>query len=237
MRAAILAAALLAVVAACGRDDAQREYFAALEAADRGASLEEQLRHVERAIRISPEPRAAYFQLRAGYRASLGDPAGAESDYDRAIELSDQPYLHFERGNLIARGGDPGRALADFDRAISAQPENIQFYRSRALARAAAGRAAEALTDAEHVMERLPQQAPSWHARATVRLALGQPREAIADLDHALAAQPELAYAWDTRAEARERIGDAQGAVADRAQAAKTMEEKAGCGYCLDPWH
>jgi tetratricopeptide (TPR) repeat protein len=233
-----LATAFLCGALACGgRDPAEREYFAALEAADRGAPLEEQLAHVERAIAIAPEPRADYFQMRAGYRASLGDLPGAEADYGRAIELSQQPYLRFQRANLIAHRGEPVRALADYDRAIAAQPENAQFYRGRALARAAAGRAAEALADAEHLMAKLPQQAETWHARGVARLALGQAREALADFDHTIGAQPELAFAWSSRAAARERLGDVQGAAADRAQAAKTAEEKSGCGYCLHPWH
>ena len=232
-----LAAALVFGLLACGRDPAQDEYFAALEAADRGAPLEEQLAHVERAIAIAPEPRAAYFQMRAGYRTSLGDLAGAEADYGRAIELSEQPYLRFQRANLIAHGGEPERALADYDRAIAAQPENAQFYRGRALARAAVGRAAEALADAEHLRGELPQQAETWHARGVARLALGQARLALADFDHTIGAQPELAFAWSSRAAARERLGDVQGAAADRAQAEKMAEEKAGCGYCLHPWH
>jgi tetratricopeptide (TPR) repeat protein len=229
------AACLLLAPAGCGRDAADRHYSAALEGADRGAPLEEQLRHVERAI--ATKPRAPYYQLRAGYRWSLGDLPGAELDYDVAIGLADQPYLRFERANLIASRGEPARALPDYDLAIAGQPGNVQYYRGRALARAALGRGAEALADAEHVLARLPQQAESWHARGVARLALGRAREAVADFDHALRERPELAYVWSARADAHERLGDLQHAASDRARAVQVAEQQAGCGVCRRPYH
>lgn len=235
MRGRTLGTLLFLAVVACGDDPAERHYFAALEASDRGAPLEEQLAHVERAIALAP--RAPYYEMRAGVRAGLGELRDAESDYGIAIALGDRPYLRFERANLICTRGEPARALPDFDLAIAQQPANTQFYRGRALALAAVGRAAEALADAEHLVAEVPQQAESWHARGVALLALGRTRDALADFDHALRDRHDLAYVWSARAEAYERLGDVQSAAADRAQAAKAAEEQAGCGVCLRPYH
>ena len=226
---------LLCAALACRGDPAEREYFAALEAADVGAPIEEQLAHVERAIVLAPE-RAPYYEMRGGYRARLGDLEGASADYDRLIALQDRPYARFLRANLTAKRGEPARALADYDRAIEAQPWNLQFYRGRALARAAVGRGEDALADAERLVAAQPQWAPSWHARAVALLAVGRPQAALADIERALGMSPESAYFWSTRAEANERLGDAQSAARDRSLATKTAEEQAGCGNCLDPY-
>jgi tetratricopeptide (TPR) repeat protein len=226
---------LLVAALACRDDPAEREYFAALELADVGAPLEEQLAHAERAIALAPE-RAPYYETRGGYRARLGDLEGASADYDRLIELRDRPYARFLRANLTAKRGDPARALADYDRAIEAQPWNLQFYRGRALARAAVGRSDDALADAERLVAEQPQWAPSWHARPVALLAIGRPQAALADIERALAMSPESAYFWSARAEAHERLGDVQSAARDRSLAAKTADEKAGCGYCLGPF-
>jgi tetratricopeptide (TPR) repeat protein len=227
-------AAAACAFAACRADDAHREYLRALEAADRGAPIAEQLAHVERAIGIAPD-RAPYYELRAGYRRHAGDFDGAEADYGRAIELRERAYLYFERGNVIASRGDPARALADLDRAIALEAWNHQFYRSRALARAAAGRGAAALADADVLARELPQQGQTWHARGVALLALGRVDEARADLERAAEMRPELAYVHADLARARERVGDAQGAAAARAREAETRNP--GCPACGDPYH
>jgi tetratricopeptide (TPR) repeat protein len=231
---ALLPLAAAIALLACRADEGRREYFAALEAAKHGAPVAVSLAHVERAIRHAPD-RAPYYELRADYRRALGDLAGAEADYGRAIDLRDRPYLHFARANVIALRGDPARALADYDLAIAREAWNVQFYRGRALARAAAGRGAEALADAEHLLAQTPQQAESWHARGVARLAVGRPQDALGDLDRAIAEQPELLYAYADRARAREQLGDTAGAAADRARAAEARAS--GCGACADPYH
>ena len=167
-------AACLALLG-CGDDPARREYFAALEASKHGRPLEESLAHIDRAIALHPD-RAEYYETRAGFRRSLGHLDGAEADYDRAIELRDRAYLRFERANLLAARGEPERALADYDLAIALEAWNAQFYRGRALARAAVGRGAEALADAEHLVAE-SRSAPSRGTRAGSRASRsGAPR-------------------------------------------------------------
>jgi tetratricopeptide (TPR) repeat protein len=90
----------LMALAACGRDEAQREAMAAAEIADHGGPLEEQIAHYDRAIELAPE-RSSYWESRAGLRMSQCDNVRALADVDRAVELADRPYLRFRRGLIL----------------------------------------------------------------------------------------------------------------------------------------
>lgn len=185
-RIVVLGVACLA--AGCDRagDEARREYLGALELNKTGRPLEEQLAHVDRAVRLVPTG-ATYLEKRAGLLFGLGRLAEARVDYDRAVELADRPYLRFERADLLCALGEDGAALADLDRAIAAQPENIQFHARRALARLAVGRVAEARADVDHAIASAPAGASERYARAAVLLLEGKPAEALADLDLVIA--------------------------------------------------
>jgi tetratricopeptide (TPR) repeat protein len=184
-RVVVVSVACLA--AGCDRagDEARREYFKALELSKTGRPLEEQLAHVDRAVRLVPTS-ATYLEKRAGLLFGLGRLAEARVDYDRAVELADRPYLRFERADLLCALGEDDAAHADLDRAIAAQPENIQFYARRALARLALGRVAEARADVDHAIASSPAGESERYARAAVLLLEGQPTEALADLEYVI---------------------------------------------------
>jgi tetratricopeptide (TPR) repeat protein len=227
--------ALAVLVVACGRDAADREYFAVLDAEKTESSpVAERIPHLDRAIALAPD-RPAYWEKRGSYRAALGDLAGAESDLDRAVEIGDRPFLHFERGLVRCRDGRCAESLADFDLAIDAQPENAQFYRGRALARIAAGQLDGGLADAERLLALAPQNAESLYVRGTALAARGRFDEALADFDETLRRRPELVYPLFARAAAHERLGNAGQAAEDRAMARARSDT--GCGVCLDPLH
>ncbi|HVP30515.1 MAG TPA: hypothetical protein VMW35_15265 [Myxococcota bacterium] len=243
LRSVVLLACLAlawAAVTACGRDEADREYFAALAGEKRGASPAELLPHVDRAIFLAPE-RASYWEKRGGYRTAMGDLVGAEADLDRAIVLADRPYLRFERGLVRCKAGRCAEALADFDVAIAAQPENAQFYRGRALARVAAGRAEAGLEDAERLIALASANGESFYPRGVALAALGRLDGALADFDETLRRRPDLVYPLLARAACLERLGDTARAAADRAEAkaqgAGTVRPGEGCGVCFDPLH
>jgi tetratricopeptide (TPR) repeat protein len=124
-----------------------------------------------------------YLEQRANLLFSVNRLAEARADYDRAVELADRPYLRFERADLLCALGDYDAALADLDRAIAVQPENIQFYPRRALARLAVGRVTDARGDLDHAIASSPTGADGSYARAAVLLMEGKPAEALADLD------------------------------------------------------
>jgi tetratricopeptide (TPR) repeat protein len=186
-RIVVLSVACLA--AGCGRgdDEARREYLEALELNKTGRPLEEQLAHVDRAVRLVPTG-ATYLEKRAGLLFGLGRLTEARVDYDRAVELADRPYLRFERADLLCALGEDDAAHADLDQAITAQPENIQFHARRALARLALGRVAEARADVDHANASSRGGGESdRYARAVLLLLEGKPAEALADLDFVIA--------------------------------------------------
>jgi tetratricopeptide (TPR) repeat protein len=231
----LVIAAMVMVVHGCGRDRADREYFAALEGEEKGMTREEQVAHLDRAIHLSPE-RAFYYDTRAGYYIDLRQFERARSDLDRSIELVPRPYAYFMRGLASCQEGEVARALADFDTAIARQPENGQFYRGRSRARAATGDAVGALQDALQLVAALPQQGESYYARGVARALWGHDVEAVADFDRALSIRPELVYVIEARAVAQERLGDVAHARADHHAAEQLRHEQSGCAPCLDPF-
>ena len=231
-----LAALILAgAIGGCGADAARREYLTALRGDEQGMTREHQIAHLDRAIALAPR-RAEYREARAIYRIDLRNFARARDDLDRAIALADRPYLRFLRGLTSCQSRVPRAALADFDAAIAGQPENDQFYRGRALARAAVGDGRGALEDAEHLVRRAPQQGESHYALGVALAALGRDAEAVAAFDRALARRPDLVYAWAARAVSEERLGRAANARTDRETAAATARDRDGCAPCLDPY-
>lgn len=223
------------LAAGCGRDAADREYFAALGGEETGMTREEQIAHLDRAIQLAPG-RSYYYDTRAIYWIDLRQFDRARGDLDRTIELAPSPYNYFLRGMATCQAGEAARSLPDFDTAIAQQPANTQFYRGRSLARAATGDAAGALEDAEHLVSGLPQQAESYHARGVALALMNRDGEAVADFDRAERIRPELVYVIEARARSLERLGDVSRAQADRETVARLRDERSGCAPCLDPF-
>ena len=162
---------------------AMREYQAALENRSHGTTTdEEQLARLDLAVQLDPTA-VEYRELRAAYLSAVGRLSEAKADLDRAIELADRPNLRFARAGVLCALGSYEGALVDLDQAIVAQPENAQFYPSRAVARAAVGRIEETRTDAEAAIARAPEDVDGLFARSIVLRAQGQPEAALADLD------------------------------------------------------
>ncbi len=231
----IALALLISVLSSCATDPADREYLVALRGEEGGMSREEQIAHIDRAIALEPA-RAHYWETRAIYRIDLRAFDRARADLDQAVRLQERPYLHFVRGLVLCQSGRPGDALPDFDAAISGQAENAQFYRGRALARAAVGRVGEALNDAEQLITLAPQMGESYYTRGIALTKLGRDEEAVSEFTEALGRRPELIYPLHTRADSYERMGDPIRAAADRTEAAKRQKERTYCGPCSDPF-
>jgi tetratricopeptide (TPR) repeat protein len=231
-----LALALLAsALSSCAADRAEREYLAALRGENEGMSRKEQIAHTDQAIELEPV-RAHYWETRAIYQIDLRAFDGAKADLDQAVRLQDRPYLRFLRGLVLCQSGRPGDALTDFNAAISDQPKNAQFYRGRALARAAVGRAEEALRDAQTLIALAPQMGESYYARGVALSKLGRDEEAIREFTEAIRRRPELLYPLRARADSYKRIGDPMRAAADDAEATKKEKDHMYCTPCSDPF-
>ena len=195
----------------------------------------EQIARIDRAIALAPD-RAWYRETHAIYCIDLHRFEQATADLDTAIVLADRPYLRFLRGLVTCQRGEYARSLADFDLAIRGQPENAQFYRGRALARAAVGRHQEALADADRLVTLAPQQGESYYARGVALSGLGRDREAVAQFDESLRRRPELVYPLRARAASYDRLGEGSRAAADRDEARRKEEHDSNYALCLDPF-
>jgi len=226
---------LVSALASCIIDRAEYEYLMALRGENEGMSRKEQIAHIDRAIQLKPD-RAQYWETRAIYRIDLRDFGAAKADIHQAVKLQERPYLRFLRGLALCQSGRPKDALADFDAAISGQPENSQFYRGRALARAGVGQTGEALNDAERLVALAPQMGESYYARGIALAKLGRDAEAIREFSEAIRRRPDLVYPLRARAETYQRMGEPMRAAADYAEAFKTEKEHAHCAPCSDPF-
>lgn len=187
----LLAAALLACAAgACKDDPARREYFQALELEDTGQPLEDQLRHLDRAVQLAPT-NAHYREKRGGRLFSLGRVQDALADYDRAVALEDRPYLRFERADALCALAEYEAASADLDHAIAAHVGNVQFSSRRALVRLALGRVADARADVDRAFATTRPGIEDRYARAAVLVMEGELEAALLDLDYVIANSSE----------------------------------------------
>lgn len=231
-----LGSVLLALLlCSCARDEAEREYLAALRGEETGMGREEQLARIERAIALQPG-RASYRETHAIYSIDVRRFDRAAADLDTAIQLADRPYLHFLRGLVSCQRSAYQASLADFDTAIEAQPKNSQFYRGRSLARSRVGRHGEALEDAKRLLSLAPQQGETYYAMGVALAGLGYPREAIGAFSESLRRRPELIYPLRERAAVYSSLGDTLHAVADYAELIRKKTEDSACAPCVDPF-
>jgi len=204
----------------------------ALKGKDSWMPVEEQLSHMSRAIQLDPQ-RAVYWETRAGYRIGLHDLAGALSDLNRAISLSDRPYLRFRRGAVLCERGEFQEALRDLNRAIAEQPANLQFYRPRAMVHIALKQPTLALADAERMVAGMADVSYGYYARGLARAALGE-SGAVEDISYVIATRPELVAPRRARAWIYGKQGEDAKAAADLLAASK--ETRWGWEPCLMPW-
>lgn len=196
---------------------------------------EEQITRLDRAIALAPT-RAWYRELHAVYSIDLGRFDQAAAGLDSAIQLDDRPYLRFLRGMVSCQRGKYEASLPDFDLAIREQPENPQFYRGRALARAALGMKKKAMEDAERLLELAPQQGESHYVLGVALAGLGRYRDAVAAYEQGLRLRPELIYPLTARAEALDRLGEHALAATDREEVERRRRRDAPCAVCEDPF-
>jgi superkiller protein 3 len=236
----VVLALLLPQLAGCVEQDAaRREAKAAAEIADHGGPLEEQIAHMDRAIELAPE-RAIYWETRAGLYMSLCDNVRALADIDQAVKLADRPFLRFRRGLVLCRSGRFAEAVPEFDLAIAQQPENSQFYRSRALALLALGEAEAAEEDTRVLFSLDPNRIYNFFVRGAVLMELGRYHQAISDLDRAVEEQSDAFYVFRARAHCLDQLGKTRRAAADRRRA-DTLERDNGpdhgCNPGTTPYH
>lgn len=218
----------------CGLDQADTAYMEALRAAKTGQPVARQVALIDAAIALRPD-RGGYYEHRAMLRAAEKDFAAARADFDKAVVLSDRAYLRYARALSTCQEGRIKEALPDFDLAIKRQPENLQFYRGRGLARAESGDLRGARADAAFLVARVPHWHDGHWLMGRVEELEGRCKEAVPFLEKAVEIRPELVFPRRSLVRCLRKLkktGEAD------AQAAELARREAGAILpYLEPFH
>ena len=80
---AISVVVIAVTVVGCGSDLADQEYFAALDGEEKGMTREEQIAHMDRAIRLAPEQPPPRWSSGPRVALRVSGPAAARASFDR----------------------------------------------------------------------------------------------------------------------------------------------------------
>ena len=147
------------------------------------------LRDYNRAIQLSPAPRADYLNNRAHVYMALGSYEDALSEMTEAIAVSGgSVYRYFnDRAIVHVRLGRYQDALSDYDAALRLRPDFADAYYNRGNALVYLGRPADAVKDYSRAIQvsRIPNP-DYYHNRAVAYEGTGRLREAADDYQQAL---------------------------------------------------
>jgi tetratricopeptide (TPR) repeat protein len=121
----------------------------------------------------------------------LGDPAGAERSYRKALEL--QPgnvRAHYNLGTLLASRGDRRQGIEHLETAARLDPDSRDALFNLGQALTEAGEPARALEIWDRLLKLSPQDPVARFQRAQALSALGRHGEAAAELETVIAAAP-----------------------------------------------
>jgi tetratricopeptide (TPR) repeat protein/tRNA A-37 threonylcarbamoyl transferase component Bud32 len=128
-------------------------------------------------------PEAGVFRARAALRVRLGQCAGAQTDYTRALELEPDAPTYAARGWCYLVADVARLALPDFEEAIRLDPDLGDAYAGRGYARSLLGEDRLAVQDAEEALRhgppspRLYYNVARLYAHAVAGLERGLPRD------------------------------------------------------------
>jgi len=171
-----------------------------------------------------PEPKTAYEFVERGMehvRAEQFDCAlGACSE---AIRLDSHLATAYAcRGGVLGNTGELLKALKDFDQALNLQPDNGDFYYSRAQVHDKLGNTDLALTDLAKAVALIKSEfgrSVAFALRARVYQKSGKLDESIKDYTEAIRLAPDFAYHHANRAEVYFDKKEYEKAIADYSEA------------------
>src|ERR1041385_6588539 len=176
------------------------------------------------------EPKTAYDFVERGMehvRAEQFDCAlGACSE---AIRLDSRLATAYAcRGGVLSNTGELLKALKDFDQALSLQPENGDFYYSRAQVHDRLGNTDLALVDLAKAVALIKSEfgrSVAFALRARIYQKSGKLDESIKDYTEAIRLAPEFAYHHANRAEVYFDKKEFEKAIADYSEAIRLDPE------------
>ncbi|WP_341525069.1 tetratricopeptide repeat protein [Nostoc sp. UHCC 0302] len=126
--------------------------------------------------------------------------------------------FYIQGGDKYDKGDFKG-AAADYTQAIRLNPNYLNAYNNRGLARFNLGDFQGAVDDYNKALKINPKDAEPYNNRGLSRYNLGDKQGAIADYSQAIKLNSNYALAYNNRGIARSNLDDNQGAIADFNQA------------------
>lgn len=205
--------------------------------------LPEALQSLNDCLKYGP-PDAGAFRARAALRTRLGQYAGAQTDYTRALELDSNGATYAARGWCFLVAGAPKLALEDFEESLRRTPAQSDAYAGRGLSRVLLGESQTAVADAEEALRHGPESPRLFYNVARIyaqavtalsnsssrsRVNAGAPNgrtcqeRAVQTLTQALAMQsaPEAAHFWQSVVETDKALNPIRQTLAFRQLAAR----------------
>jgi tetratricopeptide (TPR) repeat protein len=176
------------------------------------------------------EPRTAYEYVERGVEHIHADEFDcALQACSEAIRLDSRLSTGYAcRGGVLSNQGEYLRALKDFDQALSLQPENGDFYYSRAQVNDRLEHTDLTLKDLDKAVELIKSQfgrSVAFALRGRIYSKQGRHDESIGDYSKAIDLAPEFAYHWANRGEVYFNRKEYQKAISDYSEAIK-LDEK-----------
>src|SRR5579862_2425015 len=191
----------------------------------------EALKLFERLVELEPE-NVTYICKRGAMRQSMGDLAGAMSDYNEVIRRAPNErdgYIH--RGELKSFQKDAVGALADLNKAVEISPNESGLLATRGLIRKDLGDMTGAMADYNRALELDPDNLYALTNRAGALCDQKEFTKSLDDYDRALALSPMFMQALTGRACTRQAVNDVDGAIADFDKTLALNPNQEGCYY------
>jgi len=123
------------------------------------------------------------------------------------------------RGNALAAKSDLDKAIVAFSAAHDADPDNVSYLNSRAIAYERKGDDDHAMADYNLALQMRPRYGSAYNNRGTLQLRKGAFQSALDDFNAALKYAPKMYVAYTNRARVLTINKDFEGALADFAEA------------------
>src|SRR6185503_18523310 len=177
-----------------------------------------------------PEPRTAYEYVERGMEhANANEFDCALGACSEAIRLDSRLSTGYAcRGGVLGSRGDYLKAIKDFDQALNLQPDNGDFYYSRAQVNDRLGNTDEALDDLADAIELIKSElgrSLAFSLRERIFQKQGKLDDAINDYTQAIKLAPDFAYHHGNRGEIYFEKQQYEKAIADYSDAIR-LDEK-----------
>jgi tetratricopeptide (TPR) repeat protein/V8-like Glu-specific endopeptidase len=128
--------------------------------------------------------------------------------------------FYIQGGDKYKKGDFKG-AIADYTQAIKLNPNYVNAYNDRGIARSRIGDAKGEIDDYNQAIRINPNYANAYYNRGIARSEMGDKQGAIADYTQAIKIDPKYVNAYYNRGNTRSNLGDKLGAIADYNEAVK----------------